>query len=333
MKLWDRAVDAVNAALSVSPLAVNGDPVDDLRAEARDKLLNLRQQAKDAHAVLVSLTGELNELRNEKQQIDSHIKRLTMGAGAGGFQIAPDHPTVTAEQAKAARIGDEMVRLNSLYDARSSRWQDLARLVSGLDAWVKGQGGRELVAHVAPVPKLQRGETPSDAVERCRRRLRELHADLARVEAAPIPSAQAKEAAQREVARLAAQGCPNVGALVEAGAKIEWPMSRADVAMWADGKPSPHVPLVRTVDPLALAAWLNPSAMTAALEREIDELADDAAALTDEARAAKRAEVLADLLAVERDEEAFIIMAAASGIEIMRRPDASPLAVLGLSGS
>lgn len=335
MTSWDRAIERQNAALplSVSPTLPGYDPLDALPPEACSKLLELRQAARDAHLTLMGMSDEINELRTQRQQAEVRIRQLTLGAGLGGFQLDPSDPRVVAEQAKADRLATEIGRLSAISDARSARRQELQRLVSSLDAWLSRQGGRELVAYVGPAPKLGRGETASDAVERCRRRLRELRADLARIEAAPIPSSVAKEKARAEVMRLAAQGRPNVAAMVEAGQKIEWPLARTDVSAWREGRPDPNVPLVRAVDPVALAAWLDPDALLAALEREIDELADDEAALSDEARAAKRTEILADLLAVERDEEAFILQAAASGAEILRRPDADPRAVLGLVGA
>jgi hypothetical protein len=44
----------------------------------------------------------------------------------------------------------------------------------------------------------------------------------------------------------------------------------------------------------------------------------------------KLATIAADMLAVEREEEALIMLAAASGTEVMRRVDADPRAVLGI---
>lgn len=332
---WDRVINTLNAALSASaPMAASGlDPFDALPTRARDKLLDLRQQAKDAYAILVTLTDERDEVRTERHQVEGHLKRLTMAAGVGGFQLAPDHPRVVAEQTKAEKLETELARLNGLYDARGARWQEIKRLVTVLDAWVSRLGSVALEPYTGPAPKLARAETASDAVERCRRRVRELRADLARVEAAPVPSSMAKEKARAEAARLVEQGRPNVGALIEGAGEIAWPTSAATVSAWRDGRPDPNTPTVRTINPLALAAWLDPAALLARLEAEIDELADDANAMTDEAKAAKRAEILADLLAVEHEEEAFIMQAAAAGIGILRRPDADPRAVLELSGA
>ena len=53
---------------------------------------------------------------------------------------------------------------------------------------------------------LQKRETLPDAVERCRRRIRELDADLHRVASAPWPSAETKRRARAEIEAIAARG-------------------------------------------------------------------------------------------------------------------------------
>jgi hypothetical protein len=81
----------------------------------------------------------------------------------------------------------------------------------------------------------------------------------------------------------------------------------------------------------ALLAWLFQNQLIEKLEQEIDELADDDNALTDEQRTQREAALAAELLAAERREEALIVMAEAGGTQIMRRPYPDPRAVLELS--
>jgi hypothetical protein len=66
-----------------------------------------------------------------------------------------------------------------------------------------------------------------------------------------------------------------------------------------------------------------------ALEAETDALASDRDSLTDAQRAAKEAEIEADLVAVQREEIALIAKAAADGLHIASRADCDPRAVLG----
>jgi hypothetical protein len=106
--------------------------------------------------------------------------------------------------------------------------------------------------------------------------------------------------------------------------RVRFRRGRARLAGWA---------VHTAVDVLALFCWLHRDALVAALEREIDELADDSAALTDEERATRESELLADLLRAERLEELLVVAAENEGREVMRRPNADPRAVLNLSSA
>jgi hypothetical protein len=71
-----------------------------------------------------------------------------------------------------------------------------------------------------------------------------------------------------------------------------------------------------------------------ALIKRLDELigaeADDGAALSHEQRQQAEAEVMGDLLAVERDEVALTWQAQAQNLPIEHRADINPVALLGL---
>ena len=64
------------------------------------------------------------------------------------------------------------------------------------------------------------------------------------------------------------------------------------------------------------------------LDAEIDAEADDAAALTHDAREKQLAEAQGDLLSIERDEAALTWQAQAQGLPAQHRHDCSPLAIL-----
>ena len=70
--------------------------------------------------------------------------------------------------------------------------------------------------------------------------------------------------------------------------------------------------------------------LVAKLDAEINSEADDAAALSHEAREKAEAEVMADLLATERDESWLVWKAQAENLPVEHRADISPLALLGL---
>jgi hypothetical protein len=75
------------------------------------------------------------------------------------------------------------------------------------------------------------------------------------------------------------------------------------------------------VSPQNAGSWLHKSALISALDREIDTEADDKAALSHETRQQREAEVLGDLLAVERDEAALVWQAQAQGLPVELRTD------------
>ena len=64
------------------------------------------------------------------------------------------------------------------------------------------------------------------------------------------------------------------------------------------------------------------------LDAEIGAESSDAEALSHEARQQREAEVMGDLLAVERDESFFVWQARAQGLPCEHRSDISPLAIL-----
>ena len=75
-------------------------------------------------------------------------------------------------------------------------------------------------------------------------------------------------------------------------------------------------------------AWLHRDALIAALDREIATEADDAASLAHEDRQKREAEVMGDLLDIERQEAAFVWKAMAHSLPVFHRNDGSPLAIL-----
>jgi hypothetical protein len=78
-----------------------------------------------------------------------------------------------------------------------------------------------------------------------------------------------------------------------------------------------------------VAAWLEPDRFAQRLEDEIDAMPDAPLALSKTAQAKRLAELSDELDGLERKEEALVASAALAGQDILRRPDASPAAVLG----
>jgi len=164
------------------------------------------------------------------------------------------------------------------------RLQRCARTVGNLHS-----SGIAFEFHAAAAVELKRGETFDDAIKRERDVVVRLHADRGEVVAAPIPSAQAK-----------ALAAPR-SSVCHRRETVRWTPCRARRAyLLAEIYPRPRN---RSSDGFGLVAWLFKDQLIAALNREIDEDADDAHALSDAARAKRLAEIDAAILAAERREE------------------------------
>ena len=82
---------------------------------------------------------------------------------------------------------------------------------------------------------------------------------------------------------------------------------------------------------LAFVAWLARDQLVERLEAEIDELADDGAALDTATRGFQLDELTARLLQSEREEMAIIFDAAQAGLSIATRDDVDIRAALAIA--
>jgi len=151
----------------------------------------------------------------------------------------------------------------------------------------------------APAVTNPKGAT----IETVRATVTGLKRDLAQTRAAPLTAEELKAAAAKWVAAKAVEGRPAIDART---GEIMFPQTG--------------------VSPLALAAWMEPATIMAALARDID-ASTDGRAMTAKDRAAKVRGLEAALSEAERVEEALI---EAAGGTIPRRRDADPAAILGV---
>lgn len=309
-----------------------GDVIDDLPEAARAKLVNLRQRAEDAGSLARSVMEAREEQRLARQEHQSRIDRLMRAHSAGGYGLQVDDLQVVAERTKLDKVEAEFKRLNELSDARHSQRSTLQRVLDSIEQWLRGGLPRGTV--IEPFegpspPQLKKGENVSDAVEARRRRIRELRADLHRVRSSPYPSNLAMAKAKAQIAAMADQGAPSVLGLIENLDDVSFPTKEVPALVYNSTPGAVVAPQIP--DAIGLVAWLFRDQLLKALDKEIEDCSDDAAALTDEQRQKAEVTILADVLAVERDECALIETATAQGINIAYRPDTSALSVLGLT--
>lgn len=317
------------------------------------KLEHLRSLADDALQLTRAATEQQFAVRPQLQAAEARLAELLrpqpqlerpaayeIGRGYGQHSavtmikaLAEGDPRVVAAQRELALLKDKLDRATQLYETRNATWTSAGRLVAQLENYLANIAGPIAGYPTEIEVPVKKGQTLLDAIEQRRRRCRELKADARQVQAAPIPSGEAKEKVRVLIASLAERGQPRgLGLLVETGsmAEIAAPTQQVQTTGYASGG-GVTSNVFEQPDLLAFAAWLDPAKLLKKFCAEIDEFSDDEHALTDEQRTAKLEEIVADLLAVQREEEALIAQSESQGQVISRRTNADARAVLGLS--
>lgn len=290
-----------------------------LRALSEEKQLfaTKRTQAQNERAQIIRSRGDIENLTAaEKARVDT-LDRAFADASreVARFEQGEEH---YRRQAQAAAISDS---LKSYLLRLGRRGADLARFTG----------------HVAV--KLGKSANVQEALESQRQRIVDLQSQRRRVQSAPQPSADTKAKIRAEVESLAKHGSPRISARPYAGEPmITWPVSAFGVLDGVEGESNLGGPVKTKVTgygsvihATALLAWLHKDELLRALDREIDLTADDEHALSTAARTAKLNDIDQEMLAIEREEEALITQTESEGFPVLRRRDADPRAVLGLS--
>ena len=224
-------------------------------------------------------------------------------------------------------------------DARSHKLNLLGALVvNNLEAYLKSLADDAVLTVHAPASlvRLQKGETAASAVDRLRAQVAGFKADLLAVGAAPITSARAKAIARTQVEQLAQRGQPDCFGTIEHAEAVRWPQRRTGTGsvsevILSNGERAPVISRLPEAvpDAMAVLAWLHKDALIAALDAEIDASADDKAALDDDTRSQRAAEIAAAILLAEREECTLVeIMNGA----VLFRSDSDARAVLAMDG-
>lgn len=307
-----------------------GDPVDLLPPPAAERLHKLRQQRDDAILLVRSDFEETQNQRLEIQGYRTRLNELRGPRGAGGYDLADDDVRVKSEAARLDKKMAELKRLSELSELRGERSRMLNTTIKHVEDWVRSKPSGTAIAMCEPVDvQPRKGEDLQGAIERVRRYERELHSDAVRIAAAPHPSAARKEAVVREVEALAQQGKPNAANSIEHGEPVAWPLAHHQFEIY-NVDPGAVV-FGQLIDIRAFMSWWDKEGMIQRLSAEIDEVSDDEAALSDDERKRKIAEISADLLALEYEEAALVWRAQGDGAAVMHRPDIDPRALLGVT--
>lgn len=250
---------------------------------------------------LVELQGAAQDAADAAASAQRHIADIDRAAAAG----EPSELTLA-----------ELKRHRAQRDHQSNRHRELAGLVAHVSTFM--QSHRTAVfehGRVAPV-QLQDGETVQQAVARVREAIRAAKAELTLVDAAPLPRAHLIARARKHVDALAERGRPKIGYDRKTG--------EFTVELISDA----YGPSSNRIIPVL--AWFDREKLLARITAQINALPEPKLALSPDAKRERVASIKASIDAMERQEEALINRAASEGVEILRRPNASPLAVLGI---
>jgi hypothetical protein len=302
------------------------DPIELLPERAAERLRLLRQRAADAHA-LVPDFAEARDLGVELNAAEARLRQLTGHPQEFGHRLPENDLRVQVQQRTVNKLKADMGRLQERSERRVQAWRAVSAALGAVEDWLRHgrPQGTKLESADEIEAKPAKGESLTAAIERLRRRCRELAADAHRIRSAPFPSTYAKQQMREQIEALAQ--APNVSMLIEHDGKIAWPTTNLQSQIF---NAQPAIGFAEAVDSLGVLIWLHRDAVVAALDRDIDDQSDNAAALTHEARQRQEAELAIDLLATERDESFFVWLGQEQRLPVEHRADISPLALLGL---
>ena len=305
------------------------DPAGVLPAAAAARLMRLRVEQEDGATVASGL--------NERHRLTGDHRRALIARRDAAMRAARGRPspaTTLLDQEIATATSEIEALAGRIARAHAARSDLPRRLTEYVRSLPSGIPIEEHRGDPAP-PKTAKGQSLAEAVQVARERLAELAADAHQVASAPLPSAAVKASIRNQVAALAAAGAPDVGNAIEIGAPIAWPRETVQLQVGgvSGGHPVSGFASGQVPDAFALMVWLHRDALVARLEAEVDELADDAAALTDVQRATKERQIAAAALEVERRIEGLIELSEREGAPISRDDSADPRAVLGLAST
>jgi hypothetical protein len=216
--------------------------------------------------------------------------------------------------ADAANLEHELTRLKAVQQREMRRSGMMASLLANIDLWLSGVHPATVFKSVETTGYAPRkGEPLHAAITRLRSEIEEAQRDLRSIETAPLPKADQKKQAREYVAKFATQ--PKVH------------LDRGEFRVDFTGS----TPGLSAASIAKLLAWFDPETMVRRLHEAIDALPEPELALTAAEKEKRVTDARRSLDQLERQEEGLISWAVSEGHDIVRRPNASPLAVLSIA--
>jgi hypothetical protein len=214
-------------------------------------------------------------------------------------------------------------RLGAVVADAEHRREELFRLVGACVQWVRSipEHALPLEAVAVDVSPRNNGESadgsarssPEEAVMKIRAEIGELTLERMEVAQLPEPRPIIMAAFRAEVARLAAAARP----------ALSFERGRARPLFQ-------HPDFIGPEFVAGLLSWLFPDKMTERLDEMVAAEIDDMAAMASDEQERELARLDGEIEALGRQKEALIEAAFARGVDVLRRANASPQAVLGV---
>lgn len=210
-------------------------------------------------------------------------------------------------------MGEQLIEKR---DRHSQRFDEINVLVNKIRQWLRElPPGTALEVAPGARAKPNKDETIAAAIARVRLDILSCKQDLAAARNAPLPTADLKKLVAARVQRMASNGSPNLSA--DGGKLVLW---------FTDPRAGDSRCELNEV--ARLLAWFDPDRLTKRLEDEIDALGEPQNPLTAKEKEKRLAELTARMDQLERAEEGLIEAGHEQGLDVARRADASPAAVL-----
>jgi hypothetical protein len=285
--------------------------LDRLPARARRKYDDLQAAVADSEALQRSL---MERIRGKEDQFADLSRRRDYAHGGGTEEVATLDAELSAVRTDLARLERERQKRNS---TRTNTEQVVSRLNNSIMQFFSGAAEVERPPWPTVVPAAREGESVGDALMRLRHEIAVAQGELMRIKAAPPPAAEIKAALEAEVDRLAGNGTPRIA--VDAGkVTVHWP----DVQPYAVPGSALSAP---SGSASSLLCALFPAQLKKLLTAGIVDTRDSIPS-RERPRLIRAAE--AHILALEIGEERLVVAALEQGLEVHRRIDSSPWAIL-----